>query len=368
MTYSKDKINTMCKFYLLFFWGDCMDNIAIISAGGNGKRLWPISNKEKPKQFLNLCGNSNMINETIKRVYPIFKYDNIFIVINEKQRELAYKYINGKIPKSNIIIEPKAKNTAISIFISLIKIKKIRGNCNITVLSSDHYIENVVNFRKDIEFSIDLANKYKYLVSIGIQPIMPSTEYGYIKYKNEKNKWYLVEKFIEKPNVKTAIDFFESNEYLWNTGIFSVQVDELLKKYEKKIPQIYKYYNDLFKCLGTDHEKDKVNYIYESIEATSIDVGVLEKCDFTDRLAVIKATFKWKDIGTLRNFFSINQTGNGNSINGKIKMEDTINCNIFADKQTKVISIGIKDITLIKNGDICIICSNEKLEDIKKYM
>lgn len=346
-----------------------MHNVAIILAGGNGNRLWPISKPEKPKQFLKLCGNEIMINETIKRIYPIFEYNNIFIVINKKQKELAYKYIDFRIPRNNIIIEPEAKNTAMSVFFAITKIKKIIGESIVTTLSSDHYIKNIINFRKDIKSTIDLANKYNNLVSIGIKPTSPSTEFGYIKYKEANEKFYLVERFIEKPNLKKAKEFFKSKRFFWNTGILSVRLDVLLEQYKKYLPELYEYYNILFDTVNTDYEINTVNSIYKNINSVSIDTGILEKCDVSDNLKVIKATFNWKDIGTLKNFFDIHKKiYKENSIIGKIELEKTENCNLYSDEQTRIVTIGIRDITVIKNGDICVICSNKYLDDIKKYI
>ena len=99
-----------------------MNKYALILAGGKGTRLWPISTEKKPKQFLNLYGNEIMINETIRRIEKIFDYENIFIIINEQQSDLAYRYIDNRVPRENIIIEPEAKNTAMCIFYATLKI------------------------------------------------------------------------------------------------------------------------------------------------------------------------------------------------------------------------------------------------------
>ncbi len=118
-----------------------MNRYALILAGGNGTRLFPISTTNKPKQYLNLYEDNIMINATINRIKPIFDDKNIFIIINKEQEELANKYIDFNIPRENIICEPMAKNTAMCILYASLKIKRARGNGIMTILSSDHYIK-----------------------------------------------------------------------------------------------------------------------------------------------------------------------------------------------------------------------------------
>ena len=130
---------------------------ALILAGGKGSRLWPISTTNKPKQYLNLYSNNIMINETIKRIESIFEYDNIFVITNIDQKELAERYIDNRIPRENIIFEPMSKNTAMCIFYASIRILEQRGNGTITILSSDHYIdetEKLLNLEKNLHTRI----------------------------------------------------------------------------------------------------------------------------------------------------------------------------------------------------------------------
>lgn len=198
-----------------------MNKYVLILAGGNGTRLWPISIEKKPKQFLNLYGQEIMINETIKRIEKRFDYENIFIIVNERQLEVANRYVDFNIPRQNIISEPKAKNTAMSIFYATLKIKKLKGNGVITVLSSDHYIEEKDKLLKNIEDGIKLATNTNNLVILGIQPSYPATGFGYIKYCEDYiNNCNSVIEFKEKPNYEMAVKYFQSTEYVWNSGMF----------------------------------------------------------------------------------------------------------------------------------------------------
>ena len=192
-----------------------MNKYALILAGGKGTRLWPISTENRPKQFLNLYGNEIMINATIRRIEEIFDYENIFIIINERQLDLAYRYIDSRIPRENIITEPESKNTAMCIFYATLKIKKMKGDGIITVLSSDHYIEEKDKLQKSIITAMKVAMCNENLVTIGIIPTYPATGFGYIKYDNRENKnYYSVIEFKEKPKYEKALEYIESNCYV----------------------------------------------------------------------------------------------------------------------------------------------------------
>ena len=192
-----------------------MNKYALILAGGKGKRLWPISTIENPKQFLNLYGNEIMINETIRRIESLYDYNDIFVIVNEAQKDLAYRYIDSKIPKENIIMEPISKNTAMGIFYAMLKIKKIKGDGIVSILSSDHYIKQEDKLVKDLKQGIKIADKKDSLVILGIKPTYPATGFGYIKcYEDNKDNCYKVEEFKQKPDLDTAKKFVESHQYV----------------------------------------------------------------------------------------------------------------------------------------------------------
>lgn len=125
-----------------------MKKYLLIMSGGKGSRLWPISTEKRPKQFLNLYSNEIMINETIRRVENIYDFEDIFIIVNREQEELSFKYIDIRIPRSNIIIEPDMRGTAMAIFYGALVIRKRRGDGTLTIFASDHYIDEEEKFRR----------------------------------------------------------------------------------------------------------------------------------------------------------------------------------------------------------------------------
>ena len=345
-----------------------MNKYALILAGGKGTRLWPISTEKKPKQFLNLYGNEIMINETIRRIEEVFDYENIFIIINEQQSDLAYRYIDNRIPRENIIIEPESKNTAMCIFYATLKIKKIKSDGIITVLSSDHYIEEKDKLQESIITAMEVAMCKENLVTIGITPTYPATGFGYIKYSNTENKdYYSVIEFKEKPKYDKALEYIKSNCYVWNSGMFIWKVESILKSFKKYLPNIYKLKDKLYISIGTDKEQKIVKEIYKKIENISIDKGILEKAN---NVKMIRGNFKWMDIGNIKDFFEIHEreTNNNIIIGNLIIAKETSNTNILNKSDELLITIGLENINIIKDNKVCIVCNKENINDLPQIL
>lgn len=334
-----------------------MNRYVVILAGGKGSRLWPISTEKRPKQFLNLYGNEIMVNETIKRIESVIDYENIFIFVNEIQKEMANRYIDSRIPRENIICEPESKSTAMCIFYATLKIRKMKGDGIVCVLSSDHYIEKENELIKNINYGMQLAEKNDVLLTIGITPTYPSTEFGYIKY-NEGEDFNSIIEFKEKPDYKTAVEYINSNQYVWNTGMYIWKTDLILKKFQEYMPDIHKYQETLYNAIKSEEEQEVVREIYGKVENISICEGIFEKAD---DIKMIKADFKWMDIGSIKDFFEIYPKDNSeNVIIGEAVIEDTNKSNILNNSEELLVAIGLENVNIIKDNGVCIICSKEK--------
>lgn len=335
---------------------------ALILAGGKGSRLWPISTTNKPKQYLNLYSDNIMINETIKRIENLFEYDDIFVITSIEQKELAERYIDNRIPRENIIFEPKSKNTAMCIFYASIKILEQKGNGTMTILSSDHYIDESEKLLHNIKEGIELAHKEGNLVTIGIKPTYPATGFGYIKYNYaDKLKCNIVEKFKEKPIYEKAKEYIENGKYYWNSGMFIWEISTILNNYKKFLPNIYKYKGQIINCLR--NKKDMLENIYEKVEAISIDKGILEK---SKHIKMIKGEFKWLDIGSINDFFKIQENDLDNNVKkGNIIDKDIENCNIYNDDNNTLIAIvGTKGLNIIKSNNVILIANKDKMGEL----
>ena len=305
--------------------------IPIILAGGTGSRLWPLSRKSFPKQFLNLLDDQyTMLQKTYKRIENLDDICRPIVVCNEEHRFIVghqMKEIN--VEPLEILLEPEGRNTAPAITIAALKAFDIFKDKNIDpillILSSDHQIKDINKYQIAIINSIEIALQDN-LVIFGIPPTYPSTGYGYIKSEkeldlNEYNPTK-VDKFVEKPDEKTAKFFLEDKKYLWNSGMFVFKATTILNEIKKFSPEILK---NCEKCL----EKSKFDLDFLRLEKNSflkcenvpIDISILEK---TKKAFVITLNCGWDDVGSWESLLEISEKDKeGNSLKGRTLIKST---------------------------------------------
>lgn len=268
----------------------------LILAGGVGKRLFPISTTQKPKQFLQLVSEKTMLQITFERINKLVPLNNIFICTN-----IDYiHYIKEQIPnfkEENIIAEPQNKNTMAAITLSSFVINQENPNSNILVIPSDHMIDNFSEFEKIIKQGNNFLNKdNEKILTFGIKPNSPSINYGYIKYDIDNDETICkVKCFKEKPDLELATKYIKSKEYLWNSGMIMSNITTLLQEIKKYNSTMYKTFDKI------KNHKDMIdfnNYLkekYPLLESISIDYSLLEK---SKNIYVVYSDLKWKDIGS----------------------------------------------------------------------
>lgn len=338
-----------------------MKKVALILAGGTGGRLWPLSTENYPKQFRAFLSELPMVLDTYNRLSKLFAKEDIYVITFQKYKDLLRSAI-AELPEANIILEPIGKNTAPAITLAQTTLKeKYDDDDIITVFPSDHIIEEDEKFFAAIETSVLAARELNGIVSIGIEPSFPNNQYGYIQYAdNGLANHTLYEKglrrakvFAEKPDIDTAKRFIESEDFVWNTGIFSVKFSILESEIKTYIPLLHSLIEKI---------DGNLEFTYKQINAISIDTGLLGK---TKNYYVVKTDFTWSDLATWDEYFSLSDKDEHNNVfKGEVVAMKTANS--LAISQEKLITmIGVEDLIVIESENSIFICKREQSEKVK---
>lgn len=343
-----------------------MKRYGVIMAGGGGTRFWPLSRKDLPKQFLNLTGTDLMVNETIDRLLPLIPRENIFVVTNSSQAELMYTSTEGRISKSQILSEPAARNTSACIGYAAMELVRKYDDGVMCIFPSDHYIKERENYETVLEEAMRAAEETDQLVTIGIKPTFAATGYGYIRRgSGEGRKYYPVEEFVEKPDVKTAKKYIQQGDYLWNSGMFLWKASTILKHFEKLLPDVYECLLQIGEAMNTPEERSVLEAVYPTIPKISIDYGIMER---SKDVLVVEGSFGWNDVGSwdaLQSLYEADE--NGNIIYGDQVHIDTKNCISYA-KNKLVAVLGVEDLIIVETDDAVLVCHKDKAQDVKKIV
>ena len=344
------------------------NHYCIIMAGGIGSRFWPVSRNAKPKQFLDLLGmGKSFLQMTYERFARIIPQQNIIVVTSQLYRDIVKEQLPD-ISDNQLLLEPFRKNTAPCIAYATYKLKERDPNASAVVTPSDHLIMNDAEFLHTIEASLELADKEETLITLGIKPTRPETNFGYIqahKAKSIQVKGHVVHEvktFTEKPDIELAKVFVDSGEFYWNSGIFIWSLKTIEKEMQRLIPEITTLFKKGKGIYYTVGEQKLITDIYEACKSISIDYGVLEK---SAHVRMFVANFDWSDLGTWESYYiQKGKDQRGNVIDAPVNyIEEVDNTVVISENKKKLIAIkGLKEYLVINTPDVLMICPrNEKI-------
>lgn len=275
-----------------------MDTHVVIMAGGVGSRLFPISTPERPKQFIDLLKvGKTLIQLTVDRFLPICPIENFWVVTSEKYIRYVREQLPG-IKPSHILAEPEARNTAPCIAYACTKIAKHYPDVNIVVTPSDAFVADKEDFVATIKTALDFTTESNRIVTLGIVPKRPATEYGYIEAgKTIIRPIKKVLSFKEKPSLEVAEEYLNKGNHFWNAGIFVWNEKTIQAQLRKHAPQIMKMMDKIEPHIYQPDESDALRVFFPQCEKISIDYAVMEK---SKEIFMIPCTFEWSDLGSFQ--------------------------------------------------------------------
>jgi mannose-1-phosphate guanylyltransferase len=342
----------------------------VIMAGGSGTRFWPLSRKNRPKQFLALAGDEPLLAATVTRLPPLAKAKETFIVCGPAHAAAARKML-PKLPEQNFIVEPCARNTAPCVGLAALHVARKDERGVIVMLPADHHISKPAAFREAVASAADLASR-GVIATIGIKPSRPETGYGYLKIgprlaargRKGKGAAHKVERFVEKPDVVTAARYLADGGYLWNSGIFAFRADVILEEIRRAMPVLGEQLDAIDAAFGKPTYKKTLARIFPECPSISIDYGVMEK---SKRIAVVPADFGWSDVGSFAALPDVKPTDRlGNVAEGDAVVVDAHNVVVLAKGGRPVAVVGIDDVVVVDAGDAVLVCRRDRAQDVRQ--
>ena len=347
----------------------CGGRFAVIMAGGQGERLWPLSTSERPKQFLKLSEEGTMLQQTVERILALVPKEEIYVAIPERFKKLTFDQLD--LPAENLIVEPVGRNTAPCIGLAAIMLEAKDPQGVMVVLPADHVIKKQERFLEILKRAIEVAKTGNYLVTLGIVPDHPATGYGYIHRgelfgENDGIEVYRVQRFTEKPSENTAKRFLSEGGYYWNSGMFIWRVDVILAEIEQRMPQLYAGLQEIKEHLDKPDCDVVIRKVYQEQEPISIDYGVMEP---SSHALMIPADIGWSDVGDWSALDAIfEKDENGNIVQANHLAIDTTNSVVYSTQDRPVATIGLENVVIIETEEALLVMDKARAQEVREIV
>ncbi len=342
--------------------------IPVILSGGNGSRLWPLSRKLHPKQFLSLTGEKTMFQQTLMRLYGDAMSAPI-IVSNDAHRFIVQEQMDviGCTPQA-LLLEPCGRNTAPAVALAAFTVLEKEQDDIMLVLPADHVITDEAAFHQALSVAEKAASKGE-MVLFGITPNHAETGYGYIQAKLDQavtTGAFRVNAFFEKPNQENAQSYLESGDFYWNSGMFMFRAGRYLEELRLHEPEIY---DRAYSAFQRSRKEGNLLHIDKEMFTLcpddSIDYAVMEK---THKACVVPMQAGWNDVGSWSALWDVHEKDeNQNVLKGDVFLEQSKGCYVQAGDRV-VTLLGLEDIVVVDTKDALLVAAKDKVQDVKKLV
>lgn len=338
----------------------------VILSGGSGTRLWPMSRRDYPKQFLPLAGDNTMVQDTALRVSASDRFAPVLVVCNEEHRFMVAEQLrrDDDLPQG-ILLEPIGRNTAPALTAAALWLLDRDPDALMLVLPSDHVVKDTDAFRAAALTAADAAQSGQ-LVTFGIEPRAPETGFGYIAAGEPLEDYdgvRRVDGFVEKPDRATAESFVAGGNHFWNSGMFVFRADALLTEIERFEPEVAKASRNALAAGQEDLDFFRLDRdAFSKAPAVSIDYAVMEK---TEKAAVVPVNMGWSDVGSWRALWEIGSKDNaGNVVVGDVMQVGSRDCYLRSDG-TLIAAIGLEDFVVVASADAVLVAPKDEVQQVR---
>ena len=335
----------------------------LVLSGGAGTRLWPLSRRGRPKQFLELLGDRSLLQDTVDRVSEFVPRERVFVVAPPEHRALIHEQLPD-LPSDHVVVEPYPRGNAAAIALAMAALAAFDPEAVVAVLPSDHVVADRGQFRK-VLIAATAAAEHGHLVTLGITPERPDTGFGYIEAAEKLDidapvEVRAVKRFVEKPKRDAAERMVAAGGHYWNAGMFVWRVEEILSAYEKHLPKTAAAIAALRDAIGTPRYESVLAEVWEETDRTTVDYGIAEKAE---NVAVVPADIGWQDVGSWARLAEIVSKAD-NWASDDLVAEDAHDNFVWAPQKT-VALIGVEGLVVVDTEDALLITTKERSEDVK---
>ena len=342
--------------------------IPVILSGGSGTRLWPLSRKNLPKQFLALAGSSTLFQQTVQRARALDDAAAPVVVCSEDHRFLVAEQLRElKVSGASILLEPMPRNTAPAIALAAWQALAKDKDATLLVLPADHLIGDTASFAEAVKKAMPLAEQ-GWLVTFGIRPEGPETGFGYIKRAEALGgAGFRVECFVEKPDANKAQQYVEAGDYEWNSGMFLFKASRYLEELQQHAPKMHAASKASFDMAKYDLDFVRIDKdAFAASPDNSIDYAVMEK---TTRAAVLPVSCAWSDIGSWDALWAASKRDHdGNRLEGDVIAIDSRNCFVRGTERRLVAALGLEDIVIVDTPDAVLVAPRARVQEVRKLV
>ncbi|MFP4355757.1 MAG: mannose-1-phosphate guanylyltransferase [Phycisphaerae bacterium] len=342
---------------------------AVIMAGGAGKRLWPMSRLNRPKQLLPLLGGKSLLESTVERLKDSFDPENIWVITNAEYADQVRAAL-AEVPDENVVGEPVGRDTSNAIALAAELLAARDPEATMAVFTADHVIRPVDQFSQSVQQACRTAEEnIDALVTLGIRPTWPHTGLGYIETTGQSdNGVYQVDSFREKPDHQTARQYVDSGRYFWNSGMFIWTLRAIRGALNQYLPASMKALEPVAQAAreGKDYQPI-LEEVYPGLEKISIDYAVMEKAR---SVKMVELTAVWLDVGSWPALSDVSDLDNEQNVvsASNAALLNTRQSIVVSEDDHLIALLGMEDCIVVRTPDATLVCNRNSAQQLKQLL